>query len=614
VLPIIPDRKISYAREATAAALGVDPTDPAGCHHARRDEASIRALWTGDRANAWIGLAMGDGVLAVDIDEKNGKSGSATLTANGWTIPATATQHTRSGGWHYLVDVPPGARAATDNLADGIDRRGDGGHIVLYDPAMLTAERAPAPPWALAPGRPKADRLDPADVLRAPTYDVALDALRSRDPGDLGREEWLLLSGAFCTAVAGLVDDAVALADWQQWNLAHGETNDPAANGRAWVDFQRKGTGGDFQTLASMAARPDPAKAWAAFGPGPLAMPAGAKRAANDDPAAFFVRVADLVSSPPVFLIDSLIEVDALAAVFGDPVAGKSLVTIDMGASVATGEPFHGHAVLPGAVFYIAGEGKNGLRRRFDAWAELRGCSLSDAPLFVSRAAVQFLDAASGAYVTAAIDALAAAHGRPRLIVVDTLARNFGPGDENSTADMSAFVAALDKLRDRFPGCTVLLVHHSGHGEKDRGRGSSVLRGALDAEFKVAKSGESVTLSNLKMKDAPPPREMEFALVEAAGSVALEYTGEPSGTAGKSLTPTEQIALDAFNAVAVEGVASVEAWRTAFYERHASDKPDTKLKAFNRGRDGLVERQLLQSDDDGQNYSRPPMPGQTPQR
>jgi hypothetical protein len=537
------------------------------------------------------------------------------MAALGWTVPETAAQRTKSGGWHYLVEVPPGTAAPTDSdeLGSGIDRRGDGGHIVLYDPVLLTAERSPAPPWALAPGRPKADRLDPAGVMRAPSYDVALDALRSRDAGDLGREEWLLLSGAFYTATAALVDDAVALADWQQWNLSHGETNDPAANARAWADFQRKGTAGDFRTLASMAGPDDPAKAWAAFGPGPLAMPAGAKRAANDDPAAFFVRVADLVSSPPVFLIDSLIEVDALAAVFGDPVAGKSLVTIDMGASVATGEPFHGHAVLSGAVFYIAGEGKNGLRRRFDAWAELRGRSLSDAPLFVSRAAVQFLDAASGAHVTAAIDALAAAHGRPRLIVVDTLARNFGPGDENSTADMSAFVAALDKLRDRFPGCTVLLVHHSGHGEKDRGRGSSVLRGALDAEFKVAKSGESVTLSNLKMKDAPPPRAMEFALVEAAGSVALEYTGEPSGTGG-TITATEQLALDAFNVVAVDGVASVEAWRAAFYERHASEKTDTKLKAFKRGRDGLAERQLLQSDDDGQSYSRPPMPGQMPQR
>jgi len=613
--PLIPGRGIPYAVETMNAALGLPTDAPAGRHHGTTDPERIRIMWAGERANACIGIATGDGLLVIDLDEKNGKSGSATMAANGWPAPQTATQRTKSGGWHYLFDMPNGELAATDSdgLGSGIDRRGDGsGYIVLYDPAILTAERAPAPAWALAPGKSQGERMDGSDVVRAERYDVALAALLSRDVGDLNRDEWLAISGAFYTATAGIVDYAQALSDWQAWNVAHGETNDPAANARAWTHFARAGTSGDFRTLAQMAARDDPAKAYVAFGwNGPPAVP----RPANDDPRALFVRVADMVARPPQFLIDGLLEQDALGAVFGDPAGGKSLVTIDMAACVATGETFHIHAVRPGAVFYIAGEGNSGLRRRFAAWEELRSRSLSDAPLFASQAAIQMLDAASGSRLTAAIDALAAEHGPPRLIIIDTLNRNFGAGDENSTADMSAFVAAVDRLRERFPGCTVLIVHHSGHGDKDRARGSSVLRGALDSEYKVAKSGETVTLANHKMKDAPPPRGMEFAIVEAAGSVALEYAGEPSDkAAGKPITSTEKMALEAFHAAAVDGSASLEAWRAAFYERYAADRQDTKLKAFNRGREGLVKRRMLEADDAGEIYSVPPMPGKMPQR
>ena len=33
----------------------------------------------------------------------------------------------------------------------------------------------------------------------------------------------------------------------------------------------------------------------------------------------------------------------------------------------------------------------------------------------------------------------------PRMIVIDTLARNFGAGNENSTEDMNRFVASIDR-------------------------------------------------------------------------------------------------------------------------------------------------------------------------
>ncbi|TPG38656.1 hypothetical protein EAH79_16220 [Sphingomonas koreensis] len=453
-------------------------------------------------------------------------------------------------------------------------------------------------------------RIEASAGDRAPSYDVAVAALRRRDP-DMERNEWLLLSGSFFTATDDLASDEQRLSDWQAWNVAHGETNDPTANARTWAGFARSGTNGDFATLARLS-NDAVAMAWHHFKGEPIPpWPVQYIRAANDT-ASLFVRIADMVARPPVFLVDGLIEEDALAVLFGDPASGKSLVAIDMAASIATGHPFHGRSVRSGATFYIAGEGKNGLRRRFAAWETLNGQSLDLAPLYASQTAVQFLDGESAALVMAAIDALAAEHGPPRLIVIDTLARNFGGGDENSTADMNRFVVALDKLRERFPGSTVLLVHHSGHGDKERARGSSVLRGAVDTEYKVAKVNDAVHLTNHKMKDAAPPPPMAFDLVEMAGSVALEYAGEPSAK-GRKPSAIQALAAQAFDASAEPDRVTLEAWRTAFYALHTGSET-AKRKAFTRGRDWMTGTGMIRSDDDGANFDRVPMPGMVPER
>ena len=86
------------------------------------------------------------------------------------------------------------------------------------------------------------------------------------------------------------------------------------------------------------------------------------------------------------------------------------------------------------------------------------------------------MDPVSAARVAQAVEALAADHGTPKLIIVDTLARNLGNGDENSNADIGMFINNIDiHLRSRF-GAAVLIVHHTGHLEKDRSRGASSLR------------------------------------------------------------------------------------------------------------------------------------------
>lgn len=197
-------------------------------------------------------------------------------------------------------------------------------------------------------------------------------------------------------------------------------------------------------------------------------------------------HIADLLAEPePLrWLIKGYLLPGSLCLLFGEPAAGKSLLSMNWAASIATGLDWCGHRVTQGPVAYIAGEGHFGIRRRFKAWALHHECEqeLKAAPLFVSDTGASFTDPESLQAVIKAIDATVEEGGPPVLIVIDTLHRNLGPGDENSSRDMAAFVQAADTLRTGY-GAAVLIVHHTGHGSKDRARGSSALRAAVDAEF-----------------------------------------------------------------------------------------------------------------------------------
>ena len=221
--------------------------------------------------------------------------------------------------------------------------------------------------------------------------------------------------------------------------------------------------------------------------------------------------------------IERYLEQDALSVVYGPSGVGKSFVVISMACCVATGTSWFGMPVHQGPVFYIAGEGHNGLMRRFKAWSQDTGVSLDKAPLFKSRRAVLMLDPSAAADLREEIDRLFAQHGRPSMIVVDTLARNFGDGDENAAKDMGRFVSELDKIRSQYH-CHIMVVHHSGHGQ-ERARGSSSLRAAIDQEISIAGKAGRIGLQVTKMKDEEEPSPRMFKIKQL--QIAKDEDGEP---------------------------------------------------------------------------------------
>ncbi|MDQ1848540.1 helicase RepA family protein [Gemmobacter fulvus] len=293
-----------------------------------------------------------------------------------------------------------------------------------------------------------------------------------------------------------------------------------------------------------------------------------------------FVRVGELELKEPEYHVDGMIETETVGVIFGDPGCGKSFLAVGLACSVASGHPFHGRKVRQGSVFYIAGEGHNGLARRFHAWAKHHGQNITGLPVFKSNRAAQLLDPASAKDVERAVIGLSTTHGEPALIIIDTLARNFGAGDENSTQDMSGFVAVIDDLRANWPKTTIIIVHHTGHSDKGRGRGSMALKAALDFEFGVSKDGETVTLTNPKMKDAPELPEQFFTLTDVdlghrMKSAVLAAAAAPEKAPAK-ISGQAKLALQAFgDALARHGMTktgdmfpsnrqcvSLEHWRT----------------------------------------------------
>lgn len=308
---------------------------------------------------------------------------------------------------------------------------------------------------------------------------------------------------------------------------------------------------------------------------------------------------ADLLRTPePLqWLVRDILLPATSSMLVGDPAAGKSLLVIDWSCCIALGRDWLGRTVAPGLVVYLAGEGHHGIARRLKAWSLAHLATLDDAPLVVSDRGASLNDPASLAEVVNAVDDAVGIYGMPALVVVDTLHRNLA-GDENSAADTAAYFQAVDVLRTRY-GAHVLTVHHSGHASKDRGRGSSSLRAAVDTELLLGVAGDVRTLTVSKQKDGPTAGPMHFQLQEIALPwLAADGLPETSvilapSMAGPSrarpLPPSLRLALDTLRECGA-GPVSLETWRAAFYERHPGDNAEAKRKAFHRVRGNLLDQ------------------------
>jgi hypothetical protein len=242
----------------------------------------------------------------------------------------------------------------------------------------------------------------------------------------------------------------------------------------------------------------------------------------------------DSIQDEPVkWLIEGVIPVGAFTALYGPPGSFKSFHALHIAHCIATGTPWMGNEVTEmGAVLYIAGEGFGGVGARIKAIKQHYQTE-DGAPIYVIRhqlnlrASVEDFNA-----LMVAIETLVMETGIDfKLIVVDTLARAFGGGDENSASDMMQFVVTCGRIQQIVQGAALMILHHSGKDQSRGMRGSSALLGAVDTELELIRFEDSMKgiIRTAKQKDGEDGTRYGFEMVkvELAAPAGSLQIGEP---------------------------------------------------------------------------------------
>ncbi len=318
------------------------------------------------------------------------------------------------------------------------------------------------------------------------------------------------------------------------------------------------------------------------YGPELARMVAGANKYAPESvalpPEPIIRQLRDLAddAAKTRWIVKGMVPADAIGMIFGASGTFKSFIAFDLVFHVANDMAWAGLRTKGGAVLYVAAEGGGGTYRRSQAWCQARrremprNVYVCTTPLILS--ADDDIKRLRGA-----IKALPAP---PSLIVIDTLAQTFD-GDENASSDVSAYLRQINsELREPF-GATVIVVHHTGHNDGKRPRGSSAITANLDFVLKAVRPSEDVMQSKLtvtKMKDGERLNDLHFSLTK-------EHLGfDEDGDAITSLVATHDPAPRAGRIVKlsdadwrkVQDVVSRGVWRAssqaADYVGHAFEK------------------------------------------
>ena len=330
------------------------------------------------------------------------------------------------------------------------------------------------------------------------------------------------------------------------------------------------------------------------------------KRKPANKPGLRLLSYSEMEAMPePEWLVDGVIQRQSTALMFGKSNSFKSFLGIDIGLSVESGRDWHGNAVKPGGVLFVATEGANGVGRlRIPAWYEHHGIPHEDRRAFLYPREIR-LDVVDD--VSALIDAMKQS-GPFALVVLDIFGGSMA-GSEIEDKTARAWVHGIQRIL-RETGASILTVAHTGWQDDTRARMHTHFWGSFDTRLRVEgdKDALTATLTVERHKDADSTGQWGFRLTAAGESLVPVSDASVKPSKARNLSGKQRIALEALDdALAAQGqirtgtdwppcpVVLVEHWREAFY-RHgltSGDNPDTRKKAFQRARDAMMERGVI---------------------
>lgn len=321
--------------------------------------------------------------------------------------------------------------------------------------------------------------------------------------------------------------------------------------------------------------------------------------------------------APKVEIIKGMLGEGEFSYIVGMPGSGKSAITTDAACHVAAGREWFGRKIKQGLVVYVAAEREKLTKRRMRAFKKRHG--VKDVPLAIVGGRIDMTTNLDGARnLVATIKAAEEKSGQQCVwVIIDTLTRSFGAGDQNASKDMGKYVSACDEIMDSI-GAHVTVIHHSGW-TGERAKGAIDLDGAVDSSFIVKKDGRRFTLTCDGANDGEEGLICAYAMEGV--QVGTDDDGEPtmapvivpadadpvgkmveniiSGVNGSVLTALRE-------AIASEGVVpdgpgypdacivvKEDRWRARYYDntRASSTKDisqETLQKRFQRAREALL--------------------------
>jgi len=312
------------------------------------------------------------------------------------------------------------------------------------------------------------------------------------------------------------------------------------------------------------------------------------------------VDVKTLALIEPTFLVEDIIETPCTGMVFGASGSGKSFFILDVGLHCAAGVPWLGKTVKEGPVIYLCGEGRHAVPRRVAAWESIHG-AIPNGRFLMSNRRIQF-DPDTILEMLCEINKLAAMGEMPVLIVVDTMARALpGDCDENSAKDTMAFVDMCDRLQNQY-NCAVIIIHHTGHaeGSKNRARGSSALKGAMDLEI-MLDAGRGV-IEWMKTKDSEPHLPIKYELVKTTygdgprdNSCVLKYDMKYDPTT-ENMTKPAKVGAETLATLCHKlgtTIIPMEVWKEEFFVEYGGPAASRRMP-FKRAKDDLEKIRYIE--------------------
>lgn len=234
-----------------------------GAKDATTDEATIRE-WFQRWPHAGIGMAL-DGLVAVDVDVRDGKRGAETfdaLEAKHGALPDGPVQRTRSGGSHYLLRAREGANYPGTAGADIDLKRGANSYILVektpgyvwldeLDPWRDDVEIPEAPQWLERVARaetPPGGEREPGKGKVLPAHEIERTRAMLRYCGDFDNHDaWVRTGMALHHETNG---SAQGFDLWTAW-AKQSDKFDADEHHKRWQSFAR--SDGQRVTLASLA-------------------------------------------------------------------------------------------------------------------------------------------------------------------------------------------------------------------------------------------------------------------------------------------------------------------------------------------------------------------------